>query len=384
MSRRGRRDPSRPCCRPAAPCRARAPRADASRERRGGLEVTPLASSSSSPEVCICRTTSVMAVSASGGGAMTDRLPRRAGWAGVGDQRRHLDEGIRLGSRPVISQSIQTISVLARAVVGASGGVWVGHSARHGAAETGVVLAFTRLVTTRGPPTCTTLAVMSWPSRSPARRSRQAGPRRLIPGSARPDPRERRGGIRRWLLTGVVVVGFALAALATAAYFHASLGVVTALLGVALAVIPVGIVVPTFLWLDRFEAEPTLSHRRLPLGRARRRHGRGDLQLLGAAGGSRRSPIRAPPDHHRDGRRPDRRETCKGCSSSSSGGCAGAEFDDHRRHGLCRDHHRGFRLHREHPIISGRPTTRRPRIARRDLRRPWLVQPVRPSDVHRP
>jgi RsiW-degrading membrane proteinase PrsW (M82 family) len=76
----------------------------------------------------------------------------------------------------------------------------------------------------------------------------------IVPASPRGTARR---GVRRWLLTGLVVVGFGLAALALAAYFGAALGVVTALLGLLLAAIPVGIVVPTFLWLDRFEAEPT-------------------------------------------------------------------------------------------------------------------------------
>ncbi|MEI2777642.1 MAG: PrsW family intramembrane metalloprotease [Tetrasphaera sp.] len=74
------------------------------------------------------------------------------------------------------------------------------------------------------------------------------------PGPVRPTSRT---GIRSWLLTGVVVTGFAIATLALTAYFGASLGVVTAFFGLVLAAIPLGVVVPTFLWLDRFEAEPT-------------------------------------------------------------------------------------------------------------------------------
>ena len=63
--------------------------------------------------------------------------------------------------------------------------------------------------------------------------------------------------LRRWLLSGFLVVGFLLAALVLAVYYGATLGVVTTLLAVMLAVLPLGIVVPTFLWLDRFEAEPS-------------------------------------------------------------------------------------------------------------------------------
>ena len=78
-----------------------------------------------------------------------------------------------------------------------------------------------------------------------------------VPRSAvRRDPTARRM-LRRWLVTGVVGVGFLLTALVVAAYFGATFGVQTALLALAVAVVPLGIVIPTFLWLDRFESEPT-------------------------------------------------------------------------------------------------------------------------------
>ena len=63
--------------------------------------------------------------------------------------------------------------------------------------------------------------------------------------------------LRRWLFTGVVGVGFLLSALVVAAYLGATFGVQTALLALTVALVPLGIVIPTFLWLDRFEAEPT-------------------------------------------------------------------------------------------------------------------------------
>lgn len=65
-----------------------------------------------------------------------------------------------------------------------------------------------------------------------------------------------RTALRRWLLTGFVVVGFLLASLVLVVYYGATLGVVTTVLAVLLAALPLGIVIPTFLWLDRFEAEP--------------------------------------------------------------------------------------------------------------------------------
>jgi len=79
---------------------------------------------------------------------------------------------------------------------------------------------------------------------------------RVPRGAVRRDPTARRM-LRRWLVTGVVGVGFLLTALVVAAYFGATFGVQTALLALAVAIVPLGIVIPTFLWLDRFESEPT-------------------------------------------------------------------------------------------------------------------------------
>ncbi len=56
---------------------------------------------------------------------------------------------------------------------------------------------------------------------------------------------------------GLAVIGFGLGALVLAAYYGMTLGVVTTLLAIVLAAIPLTIVIPTFLWLDRYEAEPT-------------------------------------------------------------------------------------------------------------------------------
>ncbi|MDF2146227.1 PrsW family intramembrane metalloprotease [Knoellia sp. p5-6-4] len=66
-----------------------------------------------------------------------------------------------------------------------------------------------------------------------------------------------RGMLRGWIITGVAVVGFALTGLVLAAYYGMTLGVLTSFLAILLAAIPLAIVIPTFLWLDRFEAEPT-------------------------------------------------------------------------------------------------------------------------------
>ena len=59
------------------------------------------------------------------------------------------------------------------------------------------------------------------------------------------------------VLLGLVAVGFAITGLALAAYFQSSLGLQVTLLAVLFAALPLLVVIPTFVWLDRFEAEPT-------------------------------------------------------------------------------------------------------------------------------
>lgn len=65
-----------------------------------------------------------------------------------------------------------------------------------------------------------------------------------------------RSVIRRWVILGIATVGLGVAALVVALAIGAAAGVSATLLGLVLAAIPLGIVVPTFMWLDRFEAEP--------------------------------------------------------------------------------------------------------------------------------
>ena len=63
--------------------------------------------------------------------------------------------------------------------------------------------------------------------------------------------------IRAVILLGLLVVGFTVCGLALASYLGSSLGLQATLLAVLFAALPLLIVIPTFLWLDRFEAEPT-------------------------------------------------------------------------------------------------------------------------------
>lgn len=77
------------------------------------------------------------------------------------------------------------------------------------------------------------------------------------PGAQRAGAHRGRSLLRRWVLLGIAALGFTLAALAVAVAIGAAAGVSATLLGLVAATIPLGIVVPTFMWLDRFEAEPT-------------------------------------------------------------------------------------------------------------------------------
>ncbi|MBT9255804.1 PrsW family intramembrane metalloprotease [Phycicoccus sp. MAQZ13P-2] len=72
----------------------------------------------------------------------------------------------------------------------------------------------------------------------------------------RSDPTTR-SALRSWVVASVAGVGFLVAALVVSAYLGATFGLQTVLLALAVAVVPLGIVIPTFLWLDRFESEPT-------------------------------------------------------------------------------------------------------------------------------
>lgn len=62
--------------------------------------------------------------------------------------------------------------------------------------------------------------------------------------------------LRRWLWTGAATILFLFTGLIFAAGLGAEVGARPALIGLVAAVLPLGIVLPAVLWLDRFEAEP--------------------------------------------------------------------------------------------------------------------------------
>ncbi|AKU19092.1 membrane protein [Luteipulveratus mongoliensis] len=62
--------------------------------------------------------------------------------------------------------------------------------------------------------------------------------------------------LRRWLLLAALTVIFGLCGLLMLALVGATAGVTGTVLGAVLSIVVVGIVVPVFLWVDRFEAEP--------------------------------------------------------------------------------------------------------------------------------
>ncbi len=69
-------------------------------------------------------------------------------------------------------------------------------------------------------------------------------------GTARPI-------LRRWLWAGGLSILFLLGAVVLAAGLGAELGVTTSMVAMVAALLPLAIVLPAVLWLDRFEAEPT-------------------------------------------------------------------------------------------------------------------------------
>lgn len=77
------------------------------------------------------------------------------------------------------------------------------------------------------------------------------------PPLAPPKNPTTRPRIRAVILLGLVIVGFTVCGLALASYFGSSLGLQASLLAILFAALPLLIVIPTFMWLDRFEAEPT-------------------------------------------------------------------------------------------------------------------------------
>ncbi|HEX2706253.1 MAG TPA: PrsW family intramembrane metalloprotease [Candidatus Lustribacter sp.] len=70
-----------------------------------------------------------------------------------------------------------------------------------------------------------------------------------------PNP-TRRPLLRRLLLWGLTIIGFLLSAAGLAYAFELELGVRATLVGAATAALPLAAVIPVFLWLDRYEAEP--------------------------------------------------------------------------------------------------------------------------------
>lgn len=73
-----------------------------------------------------------------------------------------------------------------------------------------------------------------------------------------PPPRpDRRPTLRRWVTVAVVAILFALGGLGMLVLIDDQSGVVATGLGLVLSLVVLGVVVPVFLWLDRFEREPT-------------------------------------------------------------------------------------------------------------------------------
>ena len=124
----------------------------------------------------------------------------------VGDEGRDLDEGVVLEGEP----GHLAVDPDDAVVDGAVGGVL--RHPHHPMATRGHAPRVAGRC-------CTSLPVMTWGQEPavttlPARR----GPATTPAGAAR------RAGVRRWLLAGVIVIGFALAAVVLAVYYGATLG----------------------------------------------------------------------------------------------------------------------------------------------------------------
>ena len=80
----------------------------------------------------------------------------------------------------------------------------------------------------------------------------------VVGATAAPNPTNptARPRLRTVLVYGLVVVGFLLSAAALALEFESGLGVQVTVLAALFAALPLLVVVPLFLWLDRYEAEP--------------------------------------------------------------------------------------------------------------------------------
>ena len=74
------------------------------------------------------------------------------------------------------------------------------------------------------------------------------------PSAPNPTVRPR---LRSIVIGGVIATGFLLSAAVLALQFETGLGVQVTLLAALFSALPLLVVLPTFLWLDRFEAEPT-------------------------------------------------------------------------------------------------------------------------------
>ena len=265
----------------------------------------------------------------------------------VGDEGRHLDQGVGLEDSPVISQSIQTMrSVCARSVPGVVMGAMLGRGGRRAAAV--------RVH-------CTRVACHEWGPRAAAadaaRRAATPRPGRPCAGGCSPGSPPSASSSPRS---------------SCRAYLGAAFGVQTALLALAVALVPLGIVIPTFLWLDRFESEPTRYLRRARSSGARssrpsspRCSTPAPIAVLEAT-----TDPQAALQTTAVLVAPFVEEAAKGALVLLVVVARAARVRrGHRRHGLRGHLRRGVRLHREHPVP--RAGLRRAAAARRSPAPSW-------------
>jgi RsiW-degrading membrane proteinase PrsW (M82 family) len=102
---------------------------------------------------------------------------------------------------------------------------------------------------TSAPPQYTPVVLAAGPAPVPPYPGMTDAAKAAVPG--------RRTGWRRWLPMTAAIVVMALAAIALLTYFGFNLGVTGLVIGLTAAILPVPLLASSFIWLDRYEPEPT-------------------------------------------------------------------------------------------------------------------------------
>ena len=185
------------------------------------------------------------------------------------------------------------------------------------------------------------------------------------------------------VIAGLVITGFLLSAAVLAVEFETGLGVQVTLLAALFAALPLLVVVPTYLWLDRYEVEPAWllvlafawGAICAPAGALFLNTGIADRHADGRGGGPRR--------RHGGLRSTARRGGPQGVRGPADRAAAAARVRrGRRRHRVCGPGGRRVRLQREHPVPRPRVRGVRPAGAHRAVHPALHHGAVRAPAVH--